>query len=310
MTTTRVFLAFVLLSVSLRSQSISLGMLTPAPPAVTNVSATWSGASGGTTSIYYYVVARYRAGWVLPLSRATASGTLGIAALGGGNAVTLRWDAAPGATGYDVVRVSGPPFSPYCSSCAVVINTSATSLVDSSSSTVGDYPPAGFFLAASVSGVEYIDQTSQSNPALAMNIAGVTSFPVSFTGIGSGVLPSVTAGHAGIIYVVHNAPTESGCPSGAVPGSPGAKDSYCATFDNVHYHGFIVTDDLGNTSIPKGLQLAPVKVSALAGCSASANLGMLKEVNDASAPTWGSTVMGGGAVLALVMCDGTNWKVH
>jgi len=43
--------------------------------------------------------------------------------------------------------------------------------------------------------------------------------------------------------------------------------------------------------------------------AASSGLGARSFVTDASAPTFGATVAGGGAVATPVYSDGTNWKV-
>lgn len=43
--------------------------------------------------------------------------------------------------------------------------------------------------------------------------------------------------------------------------------------------------------------------------AASSGMGARSFVTDASAPTFGATVVGGGAVATPVYSDGTNWKV-
>lgn len=56
------------------------------------------------------------------------------------------------------------------------------------------------------------------------------------------------------------------------------------------------------------LLLAPVAVASLPSAS-SAGAGARHTVNDASGPTFGATVSGGGSTVVPVYSDGTNWKV-
>jgi hypothetical protein len=53
----------------------------------------------------------------------------------------------------------------------------------------------------------------------------------------------------------------------------------------------------------------PLTVATLPSISTGTSIGIYY-VTDALAPTWGATVVGGGAVKTLVMWDGTAWKVH
>lgn len=50
-------------------------------------------------------------------------------------------------------------------------------------------------------------------------------------------------------------------------------------------------------------------VSQLPTCNAL-HAGILRAVSDASAPTFGSTLAGGGAVGAMAYCNGTNWTAR
>ena len=54
---------------------------------------------------------------------------------------------------------------------------------------------------------------------------------------------------------------------------------------------------------------APPTTVALLPAAAS-NAGKLYVVSDATAPTYGATLVGGGAVYALALSDGSNWKAH
>lgn len=44
--------------------------------------------------------------------------------------------------------------------------------------------------------------------------------------------------------------------------------------------------------------------------AAAANAGKLYVVTDATSPTYGATLTGGGAVYALALSNGTDWKAH
>lgn len=56
----------------------------------------------------------------------------------------------------------------------------------------------------------------------------------------------------------------------------------------------------------KGVKLASTTVGALPTCNSGLR-GTLYEVTDANAPTWHSTLTGGGAVVSGAMCNGSNW---
>lgn len=49
-------------------------------------------------------------------------------------------------------------------------------------------------------------------------------------------------------------------------------------------------------------------VAALPACNA-ASKGKEYMLNDATTPAWNATVVGGGAVVIIVFCNGTNWVV-
>jgi len=100
------------------------------PQGVTGASASVVGASGGS-AYYYWIVARYPVGNTYPIGPVSVfnvPNTLTVS-----NYVRVGWNAPTGATGYDVLRTS-TPISPNGScTCAVVTNTSATSVNDTGS---------------------------------------------------------------------------------------------------------------------------------------------------------------------------------
>lgn len=57
------------------------------------------------------------------------------------------------------------------------------------------------------------------------------------------------------------------------------------------------------------IQTGVYTVATLPTCNTS-NKGKFSSVSDANAPTYGATLAGGGAVAAIALCDGTNWKAH
>ena len=57
------------------------------------------------------------------------------------------------------------------------------------------------------------------------------------------------------------------------------------------------------------LQVPPVYLVADLPSAAEAGVGARSFVTDATGPTFGATVVGGGAVKVPVYSDGTNWKV-
>lgn len=54
------------------------------------------------------------------------------------------------------------------------------------------------------------------------------------------------------------------------------------------------------------VQLPQSTVAQLPACD-SFNFGIMRTVTDATTPTFNATAVGGGAVKALVMCNGTTW---
>ena len=71
-------------------------------------------------------------------------------------------------------------------------------------------------------------------------------------------------------------------------------------------NGLTINGTSGNATFGATVTLAAYTVATLP----TAAVGMICYVTDASAPTYGATVAGGGAVKTLVFYDGTNWKCH
>jgi hypothetical protein len=75
--------------------------------------------------------------------------------------------------------------------------------------------------------------------------------------------------------------------------------------------GVFFANSEGSTPVITGtaIQLAAHKVAALPSCNADRKY-QVYAVNDANAPTYGATLSGGGSVVAMALCDGTNWTAH
>lgn len=58
-----------------------------------------------------------------------------------------------------------------------------------------------------------------------------------------------------------------------------------------------------------GIRMIPKTVATLPTCDTNAQ-GNIYTVNDATAPAYGATLAGGGAVTVIALCDGTNWTAH
>ena len=176
------FLLLLLFPFFTQAQTTNVTVATGVPPPV-QANASYAGAFG-QSPIYYYVCTRYVAGSVCQFSPAVATQTAGIAALGGGNSVTISWPPASRATGYDVMRFAQPGFSGQCSACAVALNTPATSYTDASPAAGSNYPPAGVAPVVPATGTIRLDNQDYNSPGLLWNSNGIFPFallPLGFT---------------------------------------------------------------------------------------------------------------------------------
>lgn len=126
-------------------------VITNALPAVSRISTTLVGPGGGAT-YYYWLVAKYssnRPGQDKPAGNATPS--LPTAATGapltltGANYIHVCWNAAPDASGYDVLRTTTNAL-PFTGNFAVALNTASTCVDDQGAAlqpyTLATYNPA------------------------------------------------------------------------------------------------------------------------------------------------------------------------
>ena len=103
-----------------------LPFVAPQPPAPTGLAAAGNGASGGS-NYWYWVVAIY------PIGKSGMTGPAavrGVAVVSGANTITVRWNAAAGATGYDVLKTTTVAAPVSGCACALAANTSATTATD------------------------------------------------------------------------------------------------------------------------------------------------------------------------------------
>lgn len=155
------------------AQATQVQMTANAPSGITSGgAATTPGNPGGGATIFYYVITRYPAGLAYPAFVITARNTAGFGNLTASNSVTVSWSGQSGATGYDVLRfqTQGSPNNP-CSDCAIALNQSATSFIDTGT-TGSAYPPAGLSAVNQVNGSFSINNTDNLVPYLTWNLAG------------------------------------------------------------------------------------------------------------------------------------------
>ena len=172
---------------------MELNLFAQAPIGITQASANpCASCAGGGQAVYYYVIARYPSGLAFPVSGAvTARNTAGIGNLSASNFNVISWEPVAGATGYDVFRQSTPgiPALP-CTGCAVVLNTSATSVNDTGQNG-GDYPP-GLPNVLNVLGQFSIDNLNFLTPRLLYAMTGTPGYYAAM------ILGSTQAGQAAV----------------------------------------------------------------------------------------------------------------
>lgn len=114
----------------LRAQNpqLELQLTAPVPVGPTGGGAVIGSQQGGTT-VFYFVIARYPTG-TSPSQPIQVQSTVGPQNFNGTNFVRVTWGALPGATGYDVVRSLTAGLPQGCSACAIVTNTTATTVND------------------------------------------------------------------------------------------------------------------------------------------------------------------------------------
>ena len=94
----------------------------------------------------------------------------------------------------------------------------------------------------------------------------------------------------------------------APPALPLARDQYDRAYQDQLNNILRLYFDQLNVVV-SGLQTPPVYLVVELPSAADSGVGAKSFVTDALAPTFGATVVGGGAVKVPVYSDGTNWKV-
>ncbi len=145
----------------------------------------------GSVDIYYRVTARYPSGVTTPAGPARATGTVGIAALAAPSAIRISWQAAPGATGYDVIRQPTAAWTGTCVNCVVSSNQAGTTFLDVGGAVV-NWPTAGTIPARSGNISAQMNNISQAFPFLEFRaqIPGSSVlFPNTNVNIGTNAVP-------------------------------------------------------------------------------------------------------------------------
>lgn len=168
--------AFLVCASVLLAQFPFVQIVQPPPPSVTGAGAAYSGPAGGDT-IYYWVIARYPIGAsAYPTGPIPAIGTRGVQNLGGGATVTVTWQAATAATGYDVLRSTTTQAPIPCSTCAIALDTALLTVTDSGAAG-SPYPPGGLGVAQNATATLAVNNRDAATPYAYIQI-GSTIVPL------------------------------------------------------------------------------------------------------------------------------------
>lgn len=173
----RFALALLCAALAWPQAATTVNLVQPPPPSVVSAGAAYTGAIG-STPIYYWVIARYPIGAsAAPTGPIVALGTVGAENLSGSRYVTITWQPAPGATGYDVIRSTAPSTPIPCTACAVVLNTGSTSATDNGGA-LSAYPPAGLSTAQTAQATIGINNRDSSQPYAFVQMQGQSPVPL------------------------------------------------------------------------------------------------------------------------------------
>ena len=142
-----------------------------APPAVSNFGGNFSGAQGGVTTIYYWIVAKYPIGDSIVMGPLAIGNTPARQNLNATNTVELNWVSMPSATGYDIVfsATNVMPAFP-CASCGVVLNTALLVLSDDNTNNLAYAGPSA---AGEAKVLFNVDNLTESTPFVPVTVNGV-----------------------------------------------------------------------------------------------------------------------------------------
>jgi hypothetical protein len=234
-------------------------------------------ATGGTltvgTALYYVITASDGSGETIQSTEVTATPT------SGNQTINLTWTATQGAASYNVYRstVTGVYTTP-----AKLVNVTTNSYSDTGGTAVSagapptDWGAYSMHFASNGSGwylggnFGFGVQSPSARLHLGAGTASTNTSPLKFT---SGTLLTTTE-------------------AGAVE------------FDGTHFYGTV-----GTTRYKLDQQLGLITTVSGLPSASTAGVGARGFVTDATTPTFGATVVGGGAVASPVYSDGTNWKV-
>lgn len=178
----------------LHAQRAAIDLEAPSPPPVPSVGASYSGPAGLNT-YYYWVVANY------PIGKSGVAGPAlltGVGTLSGGNTARVSWQAAQGASDYDVLRTTSPFFPNGTNSIAVATGVSATTTTDDGSA-LSSYSLTSVSPAL---GQVRINNRDAANPRVELVLNGTVVVGADSTGI-------VVGGGAGDVTAASNFGTDN-----------------------------------------------------------------------------------------------------
>ncbi|KKM06843.1 hypothetical protein LCGC14_1739900, partial [marine sediment metagenome] len=138
-----------------------------APSAVSNFGGNFSGAQGGVTTIYYWIVAKYPIGDSIVTGPLAVGNTPARQNLNATNTVELNWVSMASATGYDVLfsATNVMPAFP-CASCGVLLNTALLVLSDDNTNNLAYAGPAAAGEAKVIFNVDNLTETTPFVPVM------------------------------------------------------------------------------------------------------------------------------------------------
>lgn len=149
-----------------------LTLVAGAPPSEKNFGGVFSGAQGGTTTIYYWIVVKYPIGDSIMMGPLPVGGTPARQNLNASNLVNLNWSPMPSAVGYDIVwsTTAAMPGFP-CSSCGVLLGTTDLAYSDDGSNNLAYSGPDA---AGEARATMNVDNLTESEPYIAVMVNGIS----------------------------------------------------------------------------------------------------------------------------------------
>ena len=242
-----VLLTVLALVSSAQNQSFNLSTAAPPPVPVAGAITINPSTTQGTQTLYYWVVTRYPSGSSIPYGPAIVTNTPGVGNLTASTFVQISWASVPGATGYDVVTAATPNYPAPCAACAVVLNTTSTTVNDTGAALLA-YPPSGLGVAQaananfSINNRDYssakitvglnaanylmglISGTPTSGMCAQFNSDGtLSSTAAACAAGGGGSYVPYTGATSNVVLGAHSLSTTTGLDAGGAPAATGLK---------------------------------------------------------------------------------------